>query len=167
MSKRFTEQRLYNIALFYLSKYEASSKQVSDMLRRRLKKAEMRGDEIPPEVSDWVASVIEKLQSQKFLSDQRFMENKIYRMTSAGKSNRQIALKMKMAGIDDDLVDSQLENTASDDLARAIQYVTRKKIGFMRPEHERVEHYQKDLARLARQGFSLDTAKRALMGEEE
>ena len=75
MKKQVTSKRLYNIALFYLSKYEASYKQVGDMLRRRVFKAQVRGDVIPENVNDLIEETLKQLSNQHFLSDARFAEN--------------------------------------------------------------------------------------------
>ena len=162
MKKPITAKRLYNIALFYLSKYEASRKQVGDMLRRRVLKAKLRGDEVPADVMEMIEAVLSQLTQQHFLSDARFAENKARHWAEQGKSNQYITQKLKQAGIHPDQISNLLEESGMSELDKARQYVRRKKLGFMRPEETRREMRQKDLARLARQGFSLDVALKAL-----
>ena len=162
MKKPITAKRLYNIALFYLSKYEASRKQVGDMLRRRVLKAQLRGEEIPIDVDEMIEETLNQLINQHFLSDIRFAENKVHHWAEQGKSNQYIRQKLKLAGIAPECIQNLLENDENSELDKARQYVRRKKLGFMRPEETRREMHQKDLARLARQGFSLDVALKAL-----
>ena len=162
MKKQVTSKRLYNIALFYLSKYEASYKQVGDMLRRRVFKAQVRGEAIPSDVNDLIEETLKQLSNQHFLSDARFAENKARHWAEQGKSNQYITQKLKQAGIAADQIQALLENAETSELDKARQYVRRKKLGFMRPPEQQCDMHRKDLARLARQGFSLDVALQAL-----
>ena len=57
MAKKITEKRLYNIALYYLSRYEATTGKVRDVLKRRLMTAERRGEEIPNEAPAWIEKI--------------------------------------------------------------------------------------------------------------
>lgn len=167
MKKPITAKRLYNIALFYLSKYEASRKQVGDMLRRRVLKAQVRGEAIPADVDEMIEETLNQLMNQHFLSDTRFAENKARHWAEQGKSNQYITQKLKLAGIAPECIQSLLKNDENSELDKARQYVRRKKLGFMRSEETRRDMRQKDLARLARQGFSLDIALKALGADEE
>ena len=59
-----------------------------------------------------------------------------------------------------------MEQVADPDLAAAIRYAKRRRLGpFQRDEIRRVERRQKDLASLARQGFSYGIAKRVIYAE--
>ncbi len=167
MKKQITLKRLYNIALFYLSKYEASRKQVGDMLNRRVLKARLLGGDVPAQCDVWIQSVLDELEKQHYLSDDRFAENRVRHWSEQGKSDTYITMKLKAAGVSTDVIQSALQGQEGiSELERARQYVIRKRIGFMRPESERGEYRQKDLAKLARQGFSLDVAKQALAVED-
>lgn len=156
MVKQLTEKRLYNITLFYLSKYEASSEKVRQMLNRRLMKMRLKGEDIPDSVTDWIEQVIQKMVSAGYINDQRYAENQMRILSAQGKSNRFIVGKLQQAGIVSETVADLLNQSEESESERARHFAKKKKIGPFRPAAQRLEYRQKDMATLARAGFSYD-----------
>ena len=148
--KKITPQRLKNIALYYLDRFDASSEKLKSVLMRRIQKATLAGDEVPLEAKKWVDEVVVDMQRLGYVNDRRFCENKMHQYLNAGKSNRYIVGKLCEAGIDSDMIQSFLPD---DELAQARIFVHKKHLG---------DDYQKDLAKLARAGFSYDIAQKVL-----
>ena len=148
--KKITPQRLKNIALYYLDRFDASSEKLRSVLKRRVQKAIMMGDEVPSDVSNWIDEIVQDMQRLGYVNDKRFCENKIRQYLNAGKSNRYIIGKLSEAGIDLDLIQSFLPD---DELEQARIFVHKKRLG---------QDYQKDLAKLSRAGFSYDIAQKVL-----
>ena len=102
-----------------------------------------------------------------YIYDSRFAEITAEKYRKAGKSERFIRQKLAYAGIDPDLQDSVLSACDSAenvdfDLDAAKRLVAKRKIGAFRPARDRGLYRKKDLAVLARAGFSFQTAVRAL-----
>ena len=148
--KKITQKRLENIALYYLERYEASSGKLRAVLKRRLMKAS-KEQPIPPEASDWIEQVIFQMQQLGYINDKRFAENTVRRLSGAGKSRSFIRSKLKLAGIEEDEISQALADT--DELASAQLWVQKKHLS---------GDFKKDLARLARAGFSYEIAREAL-----
>lgn len=165
MSKCLTEKRLLNITLFYLSQREASSEKVRAMLKRRIQRMKQRGEEIPPQANEWIENVIQKVKDLSYLNDNRYTENQIRTMIQQGKSERYMTMKLATAGIDSDTVHHILQGFNSDELERAIRYAQKKKLGIYNPKPD--SDRQKDLAKMARAGFSYDIAYKSLNNPEE
>ncbi len=165
MTKEITEKRITNITLFYLSRFESSSGKVRTMLHRRLQKARLAGQDIPPEASTWIENTIRHMRDLGYLNDRRYAESQIRHLSRQGKSTRFIAQKLGDAGIDDDTIRTLLSESDTSDLDRARRFVARKKIGHYRPTDIRAAYHTKDLAALARAGFSYDIAMTALKGD--
>lgn len=171
MPKQITEKRLYNITLFYLSKYEASAEKVKQMLKRRLDKATLAGAEIPAESDIWINNVIAKMESLGYINDERFAENQVRILTRQGKSAKFITGKLLQAGISAEVIRALLDETEQSDTERALTWLKHRRRGPYRtnppqtPEELRLIR-QKDLAALARAGFSYQTATEALQHEE-
>lgn len=165
MTKKITSNRLYNIALYYLSRYDASSGKVRQMLQRRLMRAKMKMEDIPPEASEWIENIVNRLTELGYIDDKRYGENQVRQLSGAGKSARFISMKLNQAGLDADLIENLILSTDSDDLERAKKMVRKKKLGIYRPQNIRQDYYKKDLATLARAGFSYETAVSALNDE--
>lgn len=152
MTKKITPQRLKNIALYYLDRFDASSEKLKSVLMRRVQKAVMAGDEVSPEAHGWIDEIVQDMQRLGYVNDHRFCENKVRQYLNAGKSNRYIMSKLCEAGIDSDVICSFLPD---DELEQAQIFVRKKRLG---------GDYQKDLAKLARAGFSYDIAQKVLRG---
>lgn len=168
--KKITFSRLNNIALFYVSKFEASEKMVQRMLEKRIYKNSLKGGEVPEETNEWIKKIIKGLVDNNYVNDVRYAENTYNRLLASGKSTRVIINKLKTAGINDDLI-KDIINKESDninnDLENAKKLVKKKKLGKFRSIEKQKEFFKKDLACLARAGFSYETAIKALETEEE
>lgn len=166
--KPITKKRLENICLYYLARYESSEDKLRKMLDRRLKKTLLKGGEVPADAQKWIDETIASMKAQGFLSDERFAQTLTDRCRRAGKSGKYIRMKLKQAGICDDLIqsltaaDNHDEDGANDEEKAAEKLVRKRKLGFMRPESDRKIFFKKDLAVLARAGFSFDIAVKAL-----
>ena len=148
--KKMTENRLKNIALFYLERYETSSGKLRQVLNKRLLKA-AREQEIPPQAQGWIENIIEEMQRLGYINDTRYTQNAVERLCGAGKSRSFIRAKLKLAGISDEEIDQALSET--DELTSARLMVQKKHLG---------NDFKRDLARLARAGFSYEIAREAL-----
>ena len=148
--KKITPERLKNIALFYLERYEASTDKLRTILKRRLMKAKLE-QPIPPEAFQWVETIIHEMQRLGYIDDKRFSENLVRRLSQAGKSPVFIKMKLKLAGIDEELITDLLSET--DALEQARLMIQKKHLG-----HD----FKHDLSCLARMGFSYEIAREAL-----
>ena len=148
--KKITPQRLKNIALYYLERFDASSEKLRSVLMRRVQKAVFSGDEVSPDVRQWIDEIVDEMKRLNYVNDQRYCENKIRQYLNAGKSNRYIISKLTEAGINPEVVRSFLPN---DELEQAQIFARKKHLG---------KDFQKDLAKLARAGFSYDIAQKVL-----
>ena len=167
MVKKITHQRLYNITLYYLSRYDSCSSKVREMLKRRILKDVQAGAEVPHEANEWIEEIIKRVQELGYIDDRRYVQNQVRTMSNTGKSARFMVMKLLQNGIDSDLIDEALSAAEDDDLSRAKLLVKRKKLGYLRPENIRADFYKKDLAILGRAGFSYETSRRALTGEDD
>ena len=148
--KKITPQRLKNIALYYLDRFDACGEKLKSVLMRRIQKAVLAGDEVSPEATEWVDEIVRDMKRLGYVNDQRFCENKVRLYLQAGKSNRYIMGKLCEAGLDSDMIRSYLPD---DELTQARIFVQKKHLG---------KDFQKDLAKLARAGFSYDIAQKVL-----
>lgn len=154
MQKPLTEKRLQNIALYYLERFDASSEKLRQTLKRRIQRQKMAGIPIHPSAYTWVEQILEKMKSLGYINDERYTENIIRRLSESGKSTRFIRQKLLVEGISEDTLEKFL--SPDDELARAKNFVHKKHLG---------QGYQKDLAKLARAGFSYEIAQQVLKGE--
>lgn len=169
--KPLTQKRLTNLALYYLGRYESSSGNLRRFLSRRAARDRMKGAELPPDIEVWIESVVFKMCQDGYIDDGRFAASTAERARRAGKSERYIREKLKQAGISPEIQETVLtpsgEENADAELEAARRFVRKRKIGPFRPEEERRACRRKDLAAVARAGFSYETALKALEETEE
>ncbi|WP_428246947.1 regulatory protein RecX [Ferrovibrio sp.] len=164
---------LERAALFYLERYASSTANLRRVLQRKVRRrAEGSEDGPPPEVAAWIEAVIEKLTRLGFLNDQRYAEQRTRRLYDEGKSLSRIRQTLAAKGVKADMTGAALENLAEEraepvtDLPAAIAYARRRKLGPFRADPEsRRELRNKDMAALARRGFSSDLIRRILAAE--
>ena len=165
--KKITQQRLENIALFYLERYESSRARLKQVLLRRVARARREGGELSEDVPAWIEAVCDKMVHLGYVNDTRYAENVWRSYSSAGKSVRWIVGKLKQAGIAEDVISQCIESdVAVLDAQAAALFVAKKKLGKYRPKEQQAAYAQKDLARLARAGFSYEIAQKALWSED-
>jgi len=163
-----TETVLEKSALFYLERYAASSGQLRRVLLRRVKRAEMLGIEAAAAEAArrHIEALIARFQASGLLDDRRFAEAQAQSLQRRGASRQRIRQRLAAKGVERDFVDDALETMAPEgetsELAAACGLARRRRLGPYRTAATRSEFRQKDLATLARAGFSLDIARRVL-----
>lgn len=155
--KKITPQRLRNIALYYLKRYETSTANLRQVLRKRVNDYAFYNKEFDKqEAYAWIEDIVADFLRYGYVNDERFAEIKIRDYKQMGKSVRYIKAKLKEKGLSDDLVEQLLETQDYDELEAALKFARKKRIGRFRATDKQAEYKQKDMAALARAGFSYD-----------
>lgn len=161
--RKITKQRLLNIALYYVQRFETSLQNLRDVLRRRVKDyAFYNPDFNSSEAEGWIEEILSDFQKRNYVNDSRFAELKIRDYLALGKSENYIRLKMAQKGIDDDLVEAVLAEQEFDPFQNALKLAKKKRIGPFRALEMRSEFRKKDMAVLARAGFDYDVVKKVM-----
>ncbi len=154
--------KLYSRALEYCLMRAHSSKEVRDYLYRKtlIKKYKSRQGEIKEKQGyspTLTQRVLEKLQQKQYVNDEKFtrwwVEN---RNIAKGTSLRKLTAELRAKGVSSEMIEGVLgesERTDEDELAKMIE-----------KKRAKYSDDQKLIAYLARQGFSYDDIKSALVG---
>jgi regulatory protein len=157
---------LEEAALRYLQRFAASSEQLRRVLIRRVKRAAMLGAENTQSVRPRIDALIERYVAAGLLDDRRFAEAQAQSLRRRGTSRHRIRQRLAAKGVAAEFTDAALADLAghqeAGELAAAAVLVRRRRLGPYRAAGTRGEHRRKDLAALARAGFSLATARRVL-----
>jgi len=159
--KKITQERLNNIALYYLERFDSSVSNLRNVLLRRVNKAKLfHNDMNMEEVSLWIDEVIEKMISFGYVNDDRYAKNQIERLIQKGNSIKAIKSKLYGKGISADLINKYLkiysEEMKDIDLVAAVKYLKKRRFWLYRSIDKREERKEKDMAALVRNGFSYD-----------
>lgn len=162
--RKITPQRLKNIALYYLKRFESSVENLRSVLRKRVNDYAYQNPEFNKhEAYTWIEEILTQFEGYGYLNDERYAEIKIRDYLAAGKSARYIKGKMQLKGIKEDVVEQLLTEQAYDPYALALKLAKKKKIGpFRADEESRRENRQKDLRALVSAGFDYGIAQQVL-----
>lgn len=150
--KRATPAYLERVALHYLERHGGPEARVRRVLSDRVARSREAHEEPDAEEgARLVDEVVEKLRRLGYLDDARFAASRARLLRRRGKSTRAIRSALARLGLPSEIVDEAIEG---DDLEAARTYVRRRGL----------KAGEKDLAKLARAGFSYDVARRALEG---
>ena len=171
-----TATRLANIALYYLSRFAASEASLRRVLDNRIRRAAMRDPVFAADHAKHaqlrldIETIIEKHRKTGALNDKLYAESKATSLRRAGKSRRVIQQKLKIKGIDNQIVDQALASKDEDagmdsetaELKAAHILAKRKKLGPYRLGASDADRTRKEMAALARAGFSLAIVRKVL-----
>lgn len=165
--RRMTAERIENIALHYLSRYASSSGNLRRILMRRIERAAAAHDDDPAVGAEIADALIARFVRSGLIDDRVYAAQKAASLQRRGTSRFAIRGKLHQKGVETDLIDDAVATldeggSSAGELAAACALVRRRRLGPCRPAGKRAAMQQKDLATLARAGFRLDVARRAL-----
>lgn len=161
--KPITEEYLKNYAIFYLEKFDNSSAGLRKVLKRQVYKKAMLLNEYPESHYETVDKVVDYCISKNYINDQRYSENLINRYKNKGFSEKKIVVKLQEKGIKKDIYDSYI-NDNLDELEQCLEFIQKKKLGCFATNELPIE---KQMGRLARNGFSYEVSKKVLYLSKE
>lgn len=162
--KPITQANLRAAALRYLDRFSASKAHLQTVLWRRVDKAAYHHETDREEVTRWMMKLIESLEDAGFLNDARYAEARALALHRRGSSKRVIEQKLMQKGISDRDIRAALAHIAEElegentEWIAACALAKRRRLGPWRDADKRQERRDKDLAALARAGFSFDIA---------
>ena len=163
LPKKITPQRLKNIALYYLKRFESSSDNLKPVLRRRVNDYAYHNPEWHKEEAyQWIEDLLADFERLGYLDDARYAELKVKNYIAAGKSARYIAGKLKQKGIAESTISNLLDEQDYQPFEVALRFARKKGIGPFRAEDKRGECRQKDMGALLRAGFDYDIVMQVL-----
>ena len=157
-AKKITPQRLKNIGLYYLKRFESSVENLRSVLQKRVNQYAKENPEFnKQEAYQWVENVLAEFEKLHYLDDERFTEIKVRHYLAVGKPARYIQNKLRENGVANAQIDEMLDDFGYNQQEMALKLAKRKKIGPFRPNEEaRKLNRQKDMAALIRAGFDYD-----------
>lgn len=166
--RKATPRSLENGALYYLERFSTSAENLRQVLMRRVAKS-ARHHELDTEACHAaIDDIIHRFIRSGLLDDAAYARARVTTFRRRGDAARAIAMKLLAKGVAKDVIDEALRKHAEDEdesepeLAAALRFAKRRKLGPHNTKGDRVERRDKDLAALARAGFSYDVAQRVI-----
>ena len=158
---------LERVALAYLARFAASEAGLKRVLMRRVDRAAQAGTVSADEGKASVDALLGRYRRAGLLDDRAFAEARAASLHRAGASARAIRARLGQKGIAPDLIALALAalGRAADggsDLAAAVHYARRRRLGPFADPARRAARHDRDLAALGRQGFAFDVARQVI-----
>jgi regulatory protein len=164
--RRATPKYLRNSALYYLERYASSSAHLRRLLLAKVARSARAHGTDPEAGAAEVEGLIAELLGAGLLDDARYAEGRALGLFRRGASARAIRSALLAKGVAPDLIERALEalraEAAEPELAAALAYAERRRLGPYRSPLARAAMREKDLAALGRQGFGYDLARRVI-----
>ncbi len=161
-----TQERLRKAALYYIDRYATSARNLHDVLMRRVtKSARLHGTD-REEGRQWADEIVADFVNRGLVDDRAFAETRAVSLHRGGASKRKIAMSLKSKGVGSADIDAALatldESHRNSELEAARNYARRRRFGPWRAADEREARRERDLAAMARAGFSFSMAQRVI-----
>lgn len=167
--RKATPRSLENAALHHLERFATSAENLRRVLMRRVEKSARTHGTDRDEGSKAVDDIIARFVRSGLLDDAAYARGRVASLRRRGDSARAIVMKLRAKGVSADIIDAALvrhgrdeEDAPDAELAAAARLAKRRRLGPYRVRGDRAERRERDLAALARAGFSYDIAKRVI-----
>ncbi|MBP5858195.1 RecX family transcriptional regulator [Marivibrio halodurans] len=177
-----TPERLEKAAYHYLERFATSAENLRRVLMRRVDRSALLHDTDRAEGARAVDRIIARFQEVGLLDDTAYAQARAASLHRQGKGVRAIRRTLMQKGVETAEIDTALSTLAEDialetgadpgageradhrttDMAAAIRYARRRRIGPYRAAEMREASRARDLAALGRQGFDYETARRVV-----
>lgn len=177
--KKITESYLHNSGIYYLERFVASKAHFITVMKRKVKRSCLHHtDQDFDKCVEMVICLADKFEDMGLINDALYTNGMVNSLRRRGMSRNAIIQKMRIKGIEpsytanalDALDTTQFETDKEAEIAAALRLARKKKMGpYQRPTDaaDDMKHYQRNLARFARAGFSYDVSKRVMDMTEE
>jgi regulatory protein len=167
--RRLEPKHLKDIALEYLAKFAASSAKLKQVLKRRIELSARAHEDDPAPMLSEMDRLLVDLIAKGILNDATFAEMKTKSLARRGGSQRKIEASLAASGVSRADTAQAMEKLREDEpdaeMAAALAFAKRRRLGVFRAKtDDSPERRRKDLGSMARAGFRMDVAKKALEG---
>jgi len=153
------KDKLLKYAIYYLSKYSSSKKNLEFILKKKIRKLTDE-KKIKFELYKEINTIITKLENLSLLNDSVFTDSKIRSLIYQGKSKNYIKQYLFKKGINKELIEEHIsifyENNKNIEKENALKFAIKKNL------LNNDQNYEKKLSKMARAGFSYEVSKDVL-----
>jgi regulatory protein len=161
--RRISPDYLQRAAMHYLERYSAPAAQLRRVLARKVALSCRHHGEDPAVHRQALDDVVARCVSSGLVDDQRFAEARAATLRRRGRSARAVAATLAAKGVGRELAARASSVGDEEELLAALKAARRKRLGPW-SRGDRAANRQKDLAALARAGFTITVARAVIDG---
>ena len=168
--RKVTSKSLENAALYYVQRFSSSSENFRRVMIRRVKRSAQYHNTNFEEGAEIVDQLISRFVRIGLLDDLQFAQVRATSLRRRGLSERTIRAKLMERGFAVEVINESLELLKCDnedpELTASIIFSRKRRLGpFREILDKRNEFREKDMAKLARAGFSYHIAQKVIRAE--
>lgn len=161
--RKATPEHLRNAALHYLERSASSEENLRRVLMRKVQRSARHHGTDAAEGAAAVEHLIKRFRETGLLDDTGFAEARAQSLRERGQSARSIRFKLIAKGVPAAVADEAVVAVDGPDASgaereAAVRLARKRRLGPFADPERRTERREKDLAALARAGFSYDIA---------
>ena len=168
--RKATPTYLRNAALYYLDRYASSTANLRRILMAKVERSARAHDTDRAEGAADVEALLADFVRDGVLDDARYAKGRALALYRRGASTRAIRARLTAKGVVREHIDPAIatlrEESHEPDMAAALTFARRRRLGPYRAQNARAERRARDLAALGRQGFAYDVARRIIDAED-
>lgn len=164
--RRITPDYLQRAAMHYLERYSVPAAQLRRVLARKIALSCRHHGEDPATHTVALDDVVARCISSGLVDDQRFAEARAATLRRRGRSARAVAATLSAKGVGRELAQRASSVSDEEEWAAACKAARRKRLGPW-SRGDRAASRQKDLAAMARAGFTIAVARAVIDGTED
>lgn len=170
--RKATPEHLRNAALHYLERFASSEDNLRRVLMRKVRRSAHHHGTDTAEGEAAVEDIIRRFRETGLLDDTQYAEARARSLRDRGQSARSIRFKLIEKGIaaaEAEQAIGAIDGADSSGAEReaAVRYARKRRLGPFADPARRAERREKDLAAMARAGFSFDTAQEVVDADPE
>lgn len=169
--KEATADYLEKAALHYLERYASSRANLRRVLMGKVERSARAHGTDRDEGARAVEQLLDRLARAGYLDDTAYARGRAISLHRAGHGAQAIRMKLRQKGVDEDTAWAALESLEEEaeapELAAALRYARKRRLGpYRRAPDQRQANAERDMAALARKGFSLDLARQVVLTDD-
>jgi len=168
--RKATPDYLEKAALHYLERYASSRANLRRVLMGKVERSARAHGTDREEGAKAVDALLDRLGRAGYLDDTAYARGRAVTLHRAGHAAAAIRMKLRQKGVDDDTIWAALEalhdEAEAPELAAALRYARKRRLGPYRTEAQRESNAERDMAALARKGFSPDLCRRVVLTDD-
>ena len=164
--RKITADYLQRAAMHYLERYSAPAAQLRRVLARKIALSCRHHGEDPAAHRQALDDVVARCVSSGLVDDKRFAEARAATLRRRGRSARAVAATLSAKGVGRELAEQVSSVGDEAELTAARKAARRKRLGPW-SRGDRATSRQKDLAAMARAGFTITVARAVIDGAED
>lgn len=165
---------LERAALAYLARFASGRENLCRVLRAKARRRAHRAGldwtpELAGEIEAWIAELVARLASQGLVDDRAYAGARVRSLRTRGTSARAIRARLAAKGLGRGTIEDALgggETLDAEELAAAVRYARRRRLGPWRDPDRRSGLAARDLAAMVRAGFAAPLARRVISAED-